>query len=728
MTAPMLPQSDDEARRQRAKAEADRRIASGEFTTQEQVDQFMSAQGIAPRSEPAPLSTGEKLVGGARALVGQGFGLGWGDEVEAGLRAPFSDRNYKEIRDEIRGEQARFASEYPKTNLALEIGGGALPAVGSLIASGGASAPALAPALGARMARGAAVGMGTGAVSGAGMAPELEDVPRGAGVGATIGAVGGAALPAIFTGARNMAGRAADVLEAPIRALAASAPESPAIGAGGQRLLGPGAGAPGVGPTRAAARALQAVQNAPARAAQAVVPMLDRRQLSRAEQKYLQALIDDGMTPDAAAERLAQMQARGAPASLADVGEESMLELTNTPYLIPGPGRRTVSQFFGDRTQGTSGRLAEAVEKSSATKLGNVNQMAREMDAVRKPIANRMYRQAYAHGPLELDEQALDKIMTKDFRRGWYEGRRLSRLEAFTDEDRQPLAPLFKVSRDEAGDEVVELMRPLTVRDIQLMKLGIDEAASRARRMGSKNEERVLTAAKNFVLEQVDAQVPVYREARQFWGGVQGLMNALEDGKLFLRGGADDFADRVATLTPDELKFYRMGAANAIAEALRKREGRAVALNILTDPTAQQRLQAIYPDEEAFQTLLSVVGDEKQMAGPLARMSRQSQTAQNLLNVLDFASDMRPGQFIPEPKMMGMQALANLFNAGQRQAQSSSAAQLAELLTRQGPEAVQYLRSLQPQAQRQSARAAAGARAAGRTSGIMGGQVGRRTP
>ena len=674
-----------------------------------------------------PLSTGEMLLGGTRALLGQGLGLGWGDEAEAAARAPFSDRNYTEIRDEIRGEQARFAGEYPKTNLALEIGGGALPAVGSLIATGGGSAPALAPALGARMARGAAVGMGAGAVTGAGMAPELEDVPRGAGVGGAIGAVGGAALPAIFSGARSMAGRGADVLEAPIRALAASAPEAPAMGAPGG-MLGPGAGAPSSGPTRAAARAMQALQNAPARAAQALVPALDRRQLSRAEQKYLQALIDDGMTPNAAAERLAQMQARGAPASLADVGEESMLELTNTPYLIPGPGRRTVSQFFGDRTQGTSGRLAESVEKSSGTTLGNVNKMARDMDAVRKPIANRLYQDAYAHGPLTFDDAALDKIMTKDFRRGWYEGRRLSRLEAFTDEDRQPLAPLFKVGRDEAGDEVVELLRPLTVRDIQLMKLGVDEAASRARRAGSKNEERVLTAAKKFVLDQVDAQVPVYREARQFWGGVQGLMNALEDGKLFLRGGSDDFADRVATLTPDEIKFYRMGAANAIAEALRKREGRAVAINILTDPTAQQRLQAIYPDEEAFQTLLSVVADERQMAGPLARMSRQSQTAQNLLNVLDFASDMRPGQFIPEPNMIGMQALSGLFSAGQRQAQSSSAAQLAELLTRQGPEAVQYLRSLQPQAQRQSARAAAGARAAGRTSGIIGGQVARRTP
>lgn len=47
-------QDNDEARRKAAKAEAERRIASGEFTTQEQVDQFMASQGIAKRTSQPP--------------------------------------------------------------------------------------------------------------------------------------------------------------------------------------------------------------------------------------------------------------------------------------------------------------------------------------------------------------------------------------------------------------------------------------------------------------------------------------------------------------------------------------------------------------------------------------------------------------------------------------------------------------------------------------------------
>lgn len=47
-------QGNDEARRRAAKAEADRRIAAGEFTTQEQVDQFMASKGISKRTQEQP--------------------------------------------------------------------------------------------------------------------------------------------------------------------------------------------------------------------------------------------------------------------------------------------------------------------------------------------------------------------------------------------------------------------------------------------------------------------------------------------------------------------------------------------------------------------------------------------------------------------------------------------------------------------------------------------------
>jgi hypothetical protein len=395
--------------------------------------------------------------------------------------------------------------------------------------------------------------------------------------------------------------------------------------------------------------------------------------------------------------------------------------------LIPGEGRKTVSQYFRDRVLGASGRLAEGVERSSGARMGNVVKMVQEIAERRKPPAKQLYQQAYAHGPVQLDDDVTDIVLTSDARQAWFEGLRRSRLESFTDIDKQPLPVLYRVTRDASGSEVVELVRAPTVRDIDIIKRGFDVKIKDALRPAKDDKDlaRILNNARVKMLALVDQQATDYPKARAFWAGEQGLMDALEAGKQFLRGGDDEYQLALEALNPDEREMYRIGAANAIAESLRRREGRAVAVNILTDPTAQRRLQALYPDEASWQLMADIVDDEVRLAGPFARMSRQSQTAQNLLNVMDFAGDFRPGDIVPDPKAMGIKALFGLANAGQQRAKQSSAAQLARLLTQQGPEATAYLRSLQPKVAGQTQAAQAAARAQGRAGGLIGGRLPR---
>lgn len=663
---------------------------------------------------PAPQPVGP-IKGGARELFG-GLTFEFEDEIEAGLRTGLGQLgDYEKTRDKIRAERAQFQRDNPFAAGALNVTGAVAPTVAAMVLSGGAAAPAAIPSLAARAARGAAAGAGTGALAGAGMAQEMEDIPANAALTGGIGGVLGGAAPVAFQAARGLGGRIADVAEGPVRAMAES------------YQPGTAALARGAAPTVSQAPATSALRNPFGYAATKALPALERRAQGRAEQKLLQALIDDGLTPDEAAQRLAAMQARGAPAAVADVGEENLLELTNTPFLVPGRGRQQVAQFFGDRVQGTSGRLAEGVERSANARMGNVKAMVREIDAARKEPARKLYSEAYAHGAVELDDEALDFVMTSDAIKAWNEGLRRSRLDALTDLDKKPLAPLYRIATNEAGEKVVDLLRDPTVRDIDIIKRGINALTDKARAKGDRDLARIFTQNIRSLLEKVDEQAPTYAEARRFWGGQQGLMNALDKGKKFLQGGADDFDDLVSDLTADELDMYRIGAANAIAEQLRRREGRAIAINILTDPTARQRLQRIYPDEQSFQMLQDIIEDEARMAGPYARMSRQSQTAQNLLNVLDFATDFRPGDITGDPKSMALRALMGLANAGQQRAQQSSAFQLSQLLTQQGPDAVAYLRSLQPRAAQQAARATGAATAQGRASGIIGGNLNERT-
>lgn len=150
------------------------------------------------KAEPVPYSGGSEA---ARAAL-QGLTMGFGEEIEAGLTAPFSDQDYSTIRDRLRAQQKQFGEDYPKTQMALDVAGGILLPAGIA----GTAIKAGKGILGAAKAGGIA-GAGTGAITGAGVAPEISDIPSSAlqyGAGGL--AIGAAAPAAIKLGGKVVGG------------------------------------------------------------------------------------------------------------------------------------------------------------------------------------------------------------------------------------------------------------------------------------------------------------------------------------------------------------------------------------------------------------------------------------------------------------------------------------------------------------------------------------------
>jgi hypothetical protein len=126
----------------------------------------------------------------ARAALG-GLTFGFGDELEAGVRAPFSDENYTQIRDKLRAQNNEYAKDYPIVSTVADVAGGiALPfgLAGSAFKAGkGLYGAAKAGALG---------GAASGAITGAGVAEEMGDIPaNAAGFGALGAVTGGVVAP-----------------------------------------------------------------------------------------------------------------------------------------------------------------------------------------------------------------------------------------------------------------------------------------------------------------------------------------------------------------------------------------------------------------------------------------------------------------------------------------------------------------------------------------------------
>lgn len=126
----------------------------------------------------------------ARAVLGQGLGMGWGDEAEAWLRSKLGNESYETLLPQIRSEYGQYAKQYPFTQGVSEFVGGAAPGVAMMMI------PGMQPA---GLARLGALGAASGAISGAGSATEGNRA-SGAGGGALIGGGLGVGLPLALRG------------------------------------------------------------------------------------------------------------------------------------------------------------------------------------------------------------------------------------------------------------------------------------------------------------------------------------------------------------------------------------------------------------------------------------------------------------------------------------------------------------------------------------------------
>lgn len=143
----------------------------------------------------------DKIIGATRALLGQGLGMGWGDEAEAWLRSKAGEGDYEGDLNRIRQEYGQYAKENPFVSGASEFVGGALPGVGMMLVPGGQAAGAaqLGRSTMGALGRLALTGAAAGTVSGAGSATEGQ---RGlsAVMGGVLGGTLGAALPISMRG------------------------------------------------------------------------------------------------------------------------------------------------------------------------------------------------------------------------------------------------------------------------------------------------------------------------------------------------------------------------------------------------------------------------------------------------------------------------------------------------------------------------------------------------
>jgi hypothetical protein len=279
----------------------------------------------------------DKMIGATRALLGQGLGMGWGDEAEAWLRSKAGEGDYEGNLKRINQEYAQYAKENPFVSGASEFVGGALPGVGMMLVPGGQAAGAaqLGRSTMGALGRLALTGAATGTVSGAGSATEGT---RGLGAvtGGVLGGTLGAALPM------------------------------------GMRATG-GAG-----------RWLR----------DRLIPSEARAQ-SAATRKLAGALNEAGMTPPDIPRILAADRAQNIPSVLANTNP-AVADLAKAVAQRTGRGTRRIEDTLIEQKLGTRERTQQQVTKG--LKPGDYYDDLEQLQKEMRERAGPAYEQAYSYG------------------------------------------------------------------------------------------------------------------------------------------------------------------------------------------------------------------------------------------------------------------------------------------------------------------------------------------
>lgn len=567
----------------------------------------------------------------ARAVLGQGLGMGWGDEAEAWLRSRLpGGQSYEQEKAKIDKDYARYARQHNVLAPAAEFTGGMLPTIAAVVgtgASGGAAAPAAAAtsartvgALGRLIrnpyVRGAVTGAVTGGISGAGAA-QPGSRGQGAATGAIIGGGLGATVPAVMRS-----------------------------GSAGSQWL------------------------------RSRLTPTEKGATTTAAKNVNRALTQQGMTPAQAAQQLAEDRAKGVPSTLANTGRRTV-GLTEVLAQRPGSAPEIIEnalegQRLGARER-TYGQVRQAI--SPGDFYGEETKMVEQL----RRQADNLYDKAYEIGQVN-DGRIMDVLQHPRFQGFYNKAREIADTEAMAarlrgeDPSKFQLAEIYTV--DPNG--VAKLTQVPDVRTLDYIKRGIDatiDEGFRGKGMSTAEANALKDLRKVFVNtidEATGGPASPYFQARQAYAGDMEVLDAL-------RAGMDDFnkldheevMNLVKDMTPAEKEAFRTGAVrNLYSRIMSPTQNINAAQRVIGAPEMQAKLQPLFDSPEKFELFKSALERESQLFQQSNQILGNSATFRRQAANAELQGGADTGAFIGD-MISGGGFFNSLTNAAARLARSA---------------------------------------------------------
>jgi len=536
----------------------------------------------------------------------QGPTLGFGEEIGAGIVAPFmrepgesySDA-YRRLRDIQRSAVSSYKEEYP---------------IGAPVVQGVASLPLGMLNLGRQMlpnvgAIRRAIGAGgvTGAISGAGEAETIADIPSEAlETGATSAALGG-----VFeTGAKV----ARPVIQAVTGQVARAVPE------GFRQMVG-GSSA------------------------------------DIARRRVAQAMLRDGSTIEQVQARLNKL---GDDAILADAAGYNLRDLLDTMATLPGRTKNYTEQLLKQRSAQRGERISESAQRQLSPTGARLADSVESLITKREVDSTPLYEQLRTIN-IQLDDD-LRQILDASKKLGAF-----GRAEKISIGLRQPftLKDLQKTT-DVSMNDLDKVKRGLD--DILGSKNAINERGeiNEFGRSVYKLKQDLLKRLDDATLDK-DSGQSLYKNARNAYAGPSALISATELGRTVISKPAATIRMLIKDMGDSELEAFRVGGYEALRELAGTKAGVTKLLGMWEERATREKLKEIFPSERAYRVFASDVAAEARKK-ELQSVGRGSPTAPREARMEDVGIETLKdtANIAAAAKTMDTSSLLNLLTQGMR--------------------------------------------------------------
>lgn len=290
----------------------------------------------------------------------------------------------------------------------------------------------------------------------------------------------------------------------------------------------------------------------------------------------------------------ARLRKLGPGAVLADVNEGLLNELDRI-VATPGAARSAALKQLRARS------LRQTDEVLGATGRGDYWRMLDEVKETRRNAGNQLYRAAFKKDLPESKE--LDEILgvlNDEYPKFWDEAKRVGRLE-FRSEG-LPVPPLGDAKPSLAGWNAIKKWMGQKVDGLFKASQG-DEAIS-------------LDRLEKRLLRELDALVPEYREARQFWGSSREYQKMLDAGRGFTNTSLSqsELGNKLSKMTEIDRLAYREGARQALQDTVERGVVTGDNARIFNTTAMRKKMQHLFGRREGATILRQVIASGRKQA------------------------------------------------------------------------------------------------------------------